>query len=148
MVFLLVIAGKAFGYFLAVSRLPSSLARWATDLDVAPIVVLLVLFAIYFVLGALMDETAILVIMTPISLPIVLNLGYDPVWFGVVSIMMLLTGLITPPVGVLVFVVSGVTKIPLSEVYRAVLPYCGAVALCVVVAFVYPDLVLFPLDQK
>jgi len=145
MVFLLVIAGKMFGYFLAVSRLPASLGRWVGELDMAPIVILLAIFVIYFVLGALMDETAILVIMTPIALPIVLALGYDAVWFGVVSIMMLLTGLICPPVGVLVFVVSGVTKIPLGEIYRGIWPFAAAQSLCVVLVFLVPSIATYAL---
>ncbi|MCW2714827.1 MAG: transporter large permease [Frankiales bacterium] len=146
MVFLLVISGKMFGYFLAVSHLPATLGKWAGDLDMAPIVILLLLFLIYFVLGALMDETAILVIMTPIALPIILALGYDPVWFGVVSIMMLLTGLIMPPVGVLVFVVAGVTKIPLTEIYRGIFPFAAAQSACVLLVFLVPSLATFALQ--
>ncbi|MCW2737965.1 TRAP transporter large permease [Nocardioides sp.] len=143
MVFLLVIAGKMFGYFLTVTRIPQDLARWVADLAVPAQLILVVVFVIYFVLGALMDESAILVIMTPLALPIVLALGYDGIWFGVLSIMMLLTGLITPPVGIITFVVSGVANIPIRIMYWRIMFFSAAVAVCVVAVICFPQIALY-----
>jgi TRAP-type C4-dicarboxylate transport system permease large subunit len=87
-----------YGFFLSVTNIPRQLSAFVEDLDAAPFLVVAMVFLIYLVLGALMDEIAILVIMTPVMYPIVTSLGYDGVWFGIVSIMMLLNGLLTPPV--------------------------------------------------
>ena len=97
----------------------------------------------YFILGALMDEIAILVIMTPIVYPVVIDLGYDGVWFGVLTIMMLLTGLITPPVGLITFVVSGVTEIPLAQVFRGLMPFIAALSAAILIMIASPDIALW-----
>jgi tripartite ATP-independent transporter DctM subunit len=141
--FLILIGGTMFGYFLTLTRIPTELATFVAGLPLAPPLIVAMIFAIYFVMGALMEEIAILVIMTPIVYPVVIGLGYDGVWFGVMSIMMLLTGLLTPPVGLLSFVTSSATGVSLEKVYRGVTPFwltlIGANAL--VIAF--PDIALF-----
>jgi tripartite ATP-independent transporter DctM subunit len=142
MIFLVVIAGKMFGFFLSVTRIPRTLGMWIQDLDVAPFVVVLLIFLVYFVLGAMMDEIAILVIMTPMMYPIVTGLGYDGVWFGVVSIMMLLSGLLTPPVGLATFVVSGITGIAIGKVFRGVAPFIGGLVVAVLLVVFFPQIVL------
>jgi tripartite ATP-independent transporter DctM subunit len=142
MIFLVVIAGKMFGFFLSVTRIPRGLGAWITDLNVAPFVVILIIFVIYFALGAMMDEIAILVIMTPMMYPIVIGLGYDGVWFGVVSIMMLLSGLITPPVGLITFVVSGITGISVGRVFRSIGPFLIGMTIAVLLVVAFPQIVL------
>jgi tripartite ATP-independent transporter DctM subunit len=137
-IFLLMIAGQMFGFFLAVTRIPMWLGRTVGELDLAPWLVVGAIFVVYFLLGAVMDEIAILVIMTPIIYPIVIGLGYDGAWFGVLTIMMLLTGLLTPPIGLIAFVVSGLTGISLGKVFRGLTPFW--VALCVAIVLV----ILFP----
>lgn len=140
-IFMLVIAGQVFGFFLSGSRIPIELGRWITGLEVAPWMIVTVIFVVYFILGAFMDEIAILVIMTPIMYPVIIALGYSGVWFGVLTIMMLLTGLLQPPVGLITFVVSGVTKIPLGDVFRGIFPFVGALAVAIMLVIFFPDLV-------
>ena len=140
MIFLLVIGGKLFGYFLTVTGIPRELGVWITSSGLAPFWILISIFAVYFVLGALMDEIAILVIMTPITYPIVLGLGYSGIWFGVLSIMMLLTGLLTPPVGLISFVVSGVTKVPLGTVYKGVTPFWMTLIVAIFLVMLFPSI--------
>lgn len=137
-IFLLVIAGKIFGFFLAVSRIPFEVTEFVAGLDAPRWVIIAAIFAVYFILGALMDEIAILVIMTPIVYPVVIDLGYDGVWFGVLTIMMLLTGLVTPPVGLITFVVSGVTGIPLASVFRRVLPFTATLSVAIFLVIAFP----------
>jgi TRAP-type C4-dicarboxylate transport system permease large subunit len=132
-----------FGFFLSVTGIPQTLGAAVTDLDVAPWMVAALILLIYFVLGALMDEIAILVIMTPVMYPIVISLGYDGVWFGVVSIMMLLSGLLTPPVGIIVFVVSGITKIKAGTIFLRLVPFWVTIIIVTGIAIVVPDLVMF-----
>ncbi|HEU4342595.1 MAG TPA: TRAP transporter large permease [Candidatus Binatia bacterium] len=142
-IFLIVVGGKMFGYFLTVTRIPLQLTTFIAALDIAPFVVVFVLFALYFVMGALMDEIAILVIMTPIVYPLIIKLGYDGVWFGVLTIMMLLTGLLTPPVGLLSFIVSGLTGVPLNKVYAGVTPFWIALIVAISLVIIFPEIALF-----
>jgi tripartite ATP-independent transporter DctM subunit len=142
-IFLIVVGGKMFGYFLTVTRIPLTLTTLISSLDVAPVVIVIILFALYFVMGALMDEIAILVIMTPIVYPLIIKLGYDGVWFGVLTIMMLLTGLLTPPVGLLSFIVSGLTNVPLNKVYAGVTPFWMALMVAILLVIIFPEIVLF-----
>lgn len=142
-IFLIVVGGKMFGYLLTVSRIPLMITTSIASLDIAPFLVIFILFALYFVMGALMDEIAILVIMTPIVYPLVIKLGYDGVWFGVLTIMMLLTGLLTPPVGLLSFIVSGLTNVPLNKVYAGVTPYWIALIVAISLVIIFPEIALF-----
>jgi tripartite ATP-independent transporter DctM subunit len=141
-IFLILIGGTMFGYFLTLTRIPAALAGFAADLPLAPPLVVAVIFAIYFVLGALMEEIAILVIMTPIVYPVVTALGYDGVWFGVMSAMMLLTGLLTPPVGLLSFITASATGVPLRTVYRGVTPFWLTLIVANALVIAWPDLAL------
>lgn len=143
MIFLIYIGGRMFGFFLSASGVPQTLGTWVAGLDVAPFLVATAIFAIYFVLGALMDEIAILVIMTPITFPIMMGLGFDPIWFGVLSIMMLLSGLLTPPVGLITFVVSGISGISLGKIFKSVAPFWLALIVAVLLVIAFPQLVLF-----
>lgn len=142
-IFMLVIGGQIFGFFLSASRIPIELGEWINTLEIAPWIIVTLIFAVYFILGALMDEIAILVIMTPIMYPVIIGLGYSGVWFGVLTIMMLLTGLLMPPVGLLCFVVSGVTNVPLEDVYRGIFPFVGALAVAIMIVILVPDLILW-----
>ena len=136
-IFMLVIAGQVFGFFLSVSRIPIELGQWITGLEVAPWFIVTVIFVVYFIMGAFMDEIAILVIMTPITYPIITGLGFSGIWFGVLTIMMLLTGLLTPPVGLITFVVSGITGIKLEKVFRGVTPFWFTLALAIVLVIAF-----------
>lgn len=148
MIFLLVIGGKIFGFFLSVTRIPRQLGDWILALEIAPALVVAVIFLVYFVLGAFMDELAILVIMTPITYPIIINLGFSGIWFGVLTIMMLLTGLLTPPVGLITFVVSGITGIKLEKVFRGVTPFWFTLALAIILVIAFPEIATFLPDVR
>ncbi|MFA9430208.1 TRAP transporter large permease [Egicoccus sp. AB-alg2] len=142
MIFLVVIGGRMFGFFLSATGIPRALGGFIGDLEVAGWVVAAAILLLYVVLGAFMDEIAILVIMTPIMYPIVTGLGFDGVWFGVLSIMMLLTGLLTPPVGIISFVVSRVAEVPLEKVFRSVAPFWFALVLAALLVIFFPQIVL------
>ena len=118
MVFIMILGGTMFGYFLTRSLLPRTLTEYISGLDVHPYIIVLIILFIYTAMGFFMDELATLVIMTPIIYPIIISLGYSGVWFGVLTTMMLLSGLLTPPVGVVSLVVAAVTKIPATDVFR------------------------------
>jgi tripartite ATP-independent transporter DctM subunit len=139
-IFLLMIAGQMFGFFLAVTRIPMWLGRTVQDVDLVPWLVVGLIFLIYFVLGAVMDEIAILVIMTPMMYPVIIDLGYDGVWFGVLTILMLLTGLLTPPIGLITFVVSGLTGVSLGSVFRGLTPFWFTLCLAIALVIAFPGI--------
>src|SRR5690606_24546647 len=143
MIFLVVIASRMFGFFLSVTRIPRGLTDFVQDLQLAPFFVIAVIFFIYFLLGALMDEIAILVIMTPLMYPIVIDLGYSGIWFGVASIMMLLVGLLTPPVGIIVYVVSGIASVNVGKLFRSVVPFWFALLAAVALVVAFPEIIMF-----
>jgi tripartite ATP-independent transporter DctM subunit len=143
MVFLIVIGADLFGYFMALSQMPMQLAAWLAGLQVPAVVVLWAIIATYIVLGALMDELAMILLTVPIFFPLVNGLGFDPIWFGVVIVVVVQIGLIAPPVGLNVFVIGGMARdVPLATIYRGVMPFLAALILLLVVLTAWPDLAL------
>jgi tripartite ATP-independent transporter DctM subunit len=140
-VFLLLVAGQSFGYLMAITRIPNSVGELIGGLDVAAWMVIAVLSVFYMILGALMDEMAILVVLTPIVYPVVTGLGYDGVWFGVLTIILLMTGMLTPPVGLVAFIVAGISGIPSGTVFRGLIPYLATLLLAIGLVVAFPLIV-------
>lgn len=137
-VFFMLLGAEALGRFISLSQLSNTLAAAIGSWDVAPIVVLLCILAMYFVLGLFMDALAMLVITIPVVYPIILGLGYDPVWFGIIAVLTVELGLITPPMGMNIFVIKAMAPhIKLSEMFRGVAPFIVSdlIRLAVLVAF-------------
>jgi TRAP-type C4-dicarboxylate transport system permease large subunit len=144
MVVLLIAGAVVFGRFMAVTRMPFDLAEWAAGLAVPAVVVLLIVIAIYLVGGALMDALGFLVISIPIFFPLITELGYDLVWFTIVVTLITTLGAVTPPVGVNVFIVSGLDRsIGVMSVFRGVRPYFVVYALALAVCIMVPEVILF-----
>ena len=143
MVFAIVIGGKLFGIFLTRSRIPFSLSSFIDALDVTPFIIILIILLIYTIMGFFMDELATIVIMTPIFYPIILELGYNPIWFGVMTTMMNLTGLLTPPVGVASLVVAQVTKVPSAQVFKYQVPFWVTLVIGAIIVAAFPQIALF-----
>ncbi len=144
MVFLILIGAYVFGAFLAITQLPQTLAAFVTSLDVNRFVVLAVIIAIYVVLGCFMDSLAMVMLTVPIFLPIVQALGFDSVWYGVAMIMVMECGLITPPVGMNVYIVAGVAKdVPLVKIFRGVAPMVGGMIVAIIIIIAFPQIALW-----
>lgn len=147
-VFLVLIGAFVFGPFLALSGLPTKIAAALTDLDVPRIVVLLILVAIYIVLGMFLEGFSILVLTLPIVIPIIQALQYDLIWFGVLMVILLEMGLISPPVGINVFVVKGlVPDVPMGRIFLGILPFWIAMGVCVAIIIIFPEIALFIPNQ-
>jgi tripartite ATP-independent transporter DctM subunit len=143
MVFLILIGAHIFSPFLALSRIPVDLANTLTGTALAPLVVLAVILVAYILLGMFLEGFAILVLTVPIVFPIVLALGYDPIWFGIFMVIVLEMGLISPPVGINVFVVKGVAEdVPMGQIFAGIMPFWVAMAVCVVLIVVFPQIAL------
>lgn len=143
-VVMLIVSAVIFGRFLTLTRLPFELASWASDLPVAPIVILLLVVGIYLLGGALMDGLGFLVLSIPIFYPLLSALGYDLVWATIIVILVTTFGAVTPPVGVNAFIVAGISRdISIIDVFRGVLPYYLTYAVAIAAFIAWPALVLF-----
>jgi tripartite ATP-independent transporter DctM subunit len=143
MVFFIVIGADLFGYFMTLSQFPMRLAGWFTQMQMAPVVVLWSIIVTYIVLGALMDELAMILLTVPIFFPIVKSLGYDPIWFGVIIVVVVQIGLIAPPVGLNVFVIGGMARdVPLTAIYRGVMPFLAMQIVLLVLLTLWPRMAL------
>lgn len=144
MVFLILIGAHIFGYFLTISQIPDQLSVLTAETDLNRYVVLSILIFAYIILGCFMEGIAIMVLTIPIVYPMILEMGFDPIWFGVIITLIMEMSLITPPVGVNVFVLSGVAKdIPMYTIFRGILPFWGAMVVCVILLVIFPQIALF-----
>ena len=144
MIMFLVAAASVFGRFLAITNLPSMMAVWASALPIPPVAVLAVVLFIYLILGCFIDALALILLTIPIFYPVVMQLGYDPIWFGVIIVLVVGMGVITPPVGATIYVVAGtVPDVPVTTIFRGVWPYLIAVIMCIVILTLFPGLALF-----
>jgi len=136
---LFIIAGAVvFGHFMAISTIPFQLADWVSNLPIHRMGIMGVIILIYFVGGFFMDSMALIVVTIPIFYPIVQKLGFDPIWFGVIVVLIGEMGVITPPVGVNVFVIKAIApEIPIQLIYKGIFPFLVAIILlCIIVMFV------------
>ena len=143
MVMLLFIGAMVFMRFLAISKLPFELANFINGLPLHPYIIFSAIVVFYIVLGMFMDVMSAVVLTIPIIFPAATALGFDPIWFGVVTVIIIEMGLITPPVGMNVFVLSSVTDVPLPTIYKGVLPFVVAMIVCIILISVFPQIVLF-----
>jgi tripartite ATP-independent transporter DctM subunit len=143
MVFFIVIGADLFGYFMALSQMPMRFAAWLSELHVAPVAILWAIIATYILLGALMDELAMILLTVPIFFPVVTAIGYDPIWFGVIIVVVVQIGLIAPPVGLNVFVIGGMARdVPLATIYRGILPFLAAQIALLILLTLWPGMAL------
>jgi tripartite ATP-independent transporter DctM subunit len=143
MVVLLITGAVIFGKFLTVTRLPFELADWASSLNVPREAILLVVLLIYLVGGCLVDALGFLVVTIPIFFPLAQALGFDPVWFTVVITLVTTMGAVTPPVGVNVYIVSGLAPdVPIGTIFRGVSIFLIAYVICLVLLMIFPGIAL------
>lgn len=143
MIVMIILGAHIFGYFFTLTQATQQLVAWIGSLGLSPWIVISIILLGYLVLGCLMDQVAILILTVPIVLPLVKALGFDPVWFGVIVIVMAEVGLVTPPVGLNVFVVARYTGRPLAEIFGGVFPHVGAHLLLVAVLVAFPQIILW-----
>jgi len=144
MVIFIITGAVIFGHFMAVSTIPFALAAWLGGLPISPIAVMVIIIFIYFIGGFFMDSMALVVVTIPIFFPIVLELGFDPIWFGVIIVLGAEMGVITPPVGVNVFVIKGIAPdIPLETIFKGIFPFLVALAIVTIILVIFPQIATF-----
>lgn len=144
MIFIIVMGAMILGYFLAVSRLPFELASIIGGLEVNRYIILGVILVFYIFLGCMMDSMAMLLITVPIFFPLIVSLGFNPIWFGIIMVRICEIGLITPPVGLNVFIISGIAKdVPMYTIFRGIVPFFIADICEVILLVAVPQIALF-----
>lgn len=144
MIFTVLIGAILFNNFLILASVPNLVSDWISGLPLGKTAVLLVIVLMYFVLGCLLDSLAMILLTIPIVFPIVKALGYDPVWFGIIIVMVVELGLITPPIGMNVFVIKGMAKdVPLETIFRGVTPFIIAQVILILALIAFPGIALW-----
>jgi tripartite ATP-independent transporter DctM subunit len=144
MVLFLVAGANVFSYFLALSTIPMKVASWAAVLEVSPYLIHTIIVIIYLFLGCFLDAISMMVLTMPVIYPVILALGFNPIWFGVIAVLMMEAGLITPPMGLNIFTVAGVAKdVPIETIFRGVAPFLLSIFAIVILITIFPKLALF-----
>jgi len=143
MVLVLIAGSTIFGHFLAVTKIPMIAADWTMQLPLSPYLIMLIILIIYEIGGSFIDDLAFMVLATPIFYPVVVKLGFDPIWFGVILHIFVMIGVVIPPVAINVFVVKNITKEPFGVIYSGVYPFILGMILCAALLFAFPEICLY-----
>lgn len=144
MIFLIVAGAIIFNRFIAVTRIPFELAEWTVELQLHPFVVMGIIISMYVIGGMFMDALGLILLTVPIFFPVAIALGFDPIWFGVIIVVVTEMGMITPPVGMNVYVLKGAAQdVPLSTIFRGIVPFFLADILFITLLVVAPQIALF-----
>jgi len=144
MIMTIVAGATVFGHFLAVTTIPTEVGAWVAGLPVPPVVVMALIIVTYLFLGCLMDSLAMIMLTIPVFYPVVTTLGYDPIWFGVIIVMVGGMGVITPPVGINVYVVGGIARdVPLHIIFKGSLYLMSAMIILTTLLIIFPQIALW-----
>ncbi|WP_117192430.1 TRAP transporter large permease [Rhizobium terrae] len=142
--FSVLIGAILFGYFLAITQSPQKLTAFLVGMDLGPYGTLTLILVIFFIAGALMDEMAMIILLVPIVFPVVTHLGFDPIWFGVIIVVACELGMITPPVGINVFVINSIAKdVKITTIYGGVMPFILTDIIRLILLIVFPMIALW-----
>ena len=141
MIYFMIIGASVFGTFLSLTGVTSSAVGWISDANLPPIAVIFAFLAMYLVLGSVFDTIGAMVLTLPFVFPVVVGLGYDPIWWGIINVMIIEIGLITPPVGMNVFVLhSMVPRLSLGTVFRGIVPFVSVDLVRILILLALPSL--------
>jgi tripartite ATP-independent transporter DctM subunit len=146
MIMFLVAGAVVFGKFLAVTRIPFDVASWVGSFDLPAWMIMSMIVGIYFIGGCFMDALALIMLTIPVFFPVVLSLGYDPIWFGIVIVLVTQIGVITPPVGINVYVVYGIAQqiipgVHLESIFKGIVPFLAAIIAGIALMMFFPGLI-------
>ena len=143
MILVIVAGATIFGHFLAITRIPFDIAEWVAGFDLPPWAVISLIIFAFMAGGCFIDALALIMLTVPIFYPVVTALGYDPMWFGVIIVLVTQIGVITPPVGINVYVVAGVAgTVPLDVIFRGVIPLLLALVTGTILLIIFPQLAM------
>jgi tripartite ATP-independent transporter DctM subunit len=141
---LMLIAGSVIlGHFIAITNIPQFVADWLVQLPLNRYIIILLICLIFLIGGSFIDDMAFLILATPIFYPAVIGLGFDPVWFGITIGVVVMIGVVIPPVAICVFVVKNITKEPMGRIYAGVLPFLISLVIVWGMMLAFPQMALW-----
>lgn len=140
---LLIVGAQIFNLFLGVAGFQSRFAAWIIELALPPLVILILVIVIYIILGMFLDIMAIFLLTIPALAPVMASLGFNLVWFGVITILLAQIGFLTPPVGMCSYIVHGTSKVPLQDVFIGIVPFAIVMIAVIGILIIFPQIVLF-----
>jgi len=144
MVMFIIAGATIIGHFMAVSNIPFILVGWVEVLPLPRMAVLGLICLFYFIGGFFMDALALVILTIAITFPLIVGLGFDPIWFGVIVVLVCEMGVITPPVGINVFVIKGIAEdVPLETIFKGIFPFLIALIVCTVILVAFPQIATF-----
>ena len=144
MLLIILVGAIMLGYFLSASKAPQLISDFVIGLSVNRYITLALILFVYAFLGCVMNIVPAMIITLPIFYPTVISLGFDPIWFGVIMVIIINMGMITPPIGMNVFVIKGVAKdIPIETIFKGIMPFLVAMIVCLIILTIFPQIVLF-----
>jgi tripartite ATP-independent transporter DctM subunit len=144
MIYCIMIGAFIFNYFIAVTTIPNALADTVSGLSVPPLLIMLLTIVVYLFLGCIMDAGAMILLTIPVFFPLVISLDFNPVWFGIIVTRVVEIGMITPPIGMNVYVIAGVAgDVPISKIFKGIFPFLIADVVHVALLLLIPGIVLF-----
>jgi len=143
MVLMLIAGSTILGHFLAVTKMPMIAADWVVALPLNKYIIMIIISFIYQTGGSFIDDLAFMILATPIFYPVIIKLGFDPIWFGMIIAITVMIGVVIPPVAINVFVVKNITKVPFNVIYKGVYPFLIALVVGAALLFLFPQLALW-----
>jgi tripartite ATP-independent transporter DctM subunit len=144
MIFVIVAGATIFGHFLAVTGIPSGIGEWVSGLHLHRMLIMALIIVVYILLGCLMDSLAMIMLTIPVFFPVVTALGFDPIWFGVIIVLVAEMGVITPPIGINVYVVAGVARdVPLHVIFKGTTRLLAALLVAAMLILAFPQIALY-----
>ena len=143
MIFLILIGATIFGYYMTLSRIPQEVVTMVSGMNLNRWIIIIGIVVSYFVISMFMDEIPLLLLTLQLTFPLITSLGFDPIWFGVLSMMMVAMGLVFPPVGLIAFVVSATAGVDLMKVYKGTSVLMLAIVVTTVLLMIFPQIALW-----
>jgi tripartite ATP-independent transporter DctM subunit len=143
MVLMLIVGSTVLGHFLAVTKIPMITADWILELALNRYFIMVIISVIYLLGGSFIDDLAFMVLATPIFYPVIIKLGFSPIWFGMIIALTVMVGVVIPPVAINVFVVKNITKVPFGVIYSGVYPFLLSILFCAILLFLFPPICTF-----
>jgi C4-dicarboxylate transporter DctM subunit len=144
MVFVILIGAMIFGYMLSITRLPHTLASYATTAPLDRYTILILILIVYLIFGCFLSSLAMIVLTLPVFFPVIVALKFDPIWFGILVTRLAEVGTITPPYGINVFVIKGIAKdVPITTIYKGVFPFIITDLVHITLLICVPQISLF-----
>lgn len=143
MVLLLVASSAILSHFIAITDIPEIAAEWVTSLPVHRIIIMGIIMFVYLIGGSFIDDLAFIILATPIFFPMIVKMGFDPIWACIIIALTNCIGVVLPPLAITVFVVKQITKTPMGVIYAGVVPFLISMVICIILVFVFPELATY-----